>query len=261
MADQPAADHLPDEQLTAEDTVNRTSQAVLEFGRGWMMADTTVARSAELGLDGPLGFWANGRAGVLGDVDADLAAAAIGFMAPDLVRRHWETPCDLTHHDRTDAYAEAAAAWGRTVLAQMDEADVVRLGDLANRIADSAQASTGMLFAGWRALDQPSDPAGRATVALNVVREMRGGAHLSAAYGTGLGPHACIMSTDDPIRGGASWAETFGWASPHPQPDAERRAEAERVTTQICAPAYEALDQAERRDWVRLVTAARAAMD
>ncbi len=254
-------EQLAAEKLTAKDTINRTSQAVLEFGRGWMLADATVARSTELGLDGPLGFWVNGRAGVLGDVDADLAAAAIGFMAPELVRRHWETPSELTHQSRTDAYAEAAAAWGRTVMAQMNEPDLVRLGDLANRIAHSAQASTGMLFAGWRALDQPLDPAGRATVALNVVREMRGGAHLSAAYAAGLDPHACIMSTDDPVRGGASWAETFGWASPHPQPDAERRAEAERMTTDICAPAYEALDQVERRDWVRLVTAARAAMD
>lgn len=246
---------------TAAEALHHTAKPVLEFGRGWMLAEATVARSIELGLDGPLGFWANGRAGVLGEVDADLAAAAIGFMSPTMVRKHWETPCALSHGELADEYAGSAASWGRAMLADMDDPDLERLGDLANKIAAAADSSTGMLFAGWRALAQPDDPAGRATVALNVVREMRGGAHLSAAHAVGLGPHACIMSTDDPARGGASWAETFGWPAPHPTPDAERRLQAEAMTDVICLSAFEALDDDERHDWVRLVTRARAAMD
>lgn len=249
------------DKLTAEETIKRTAKAILEYGRAWMLDDDTVARSAELGLDGPLGFWTNGRAGVLGDVDADLASAAIGFMSPTMVRHHWETSCELNHGELAEEYALSAAAWGRKTLEGMDEADVVRLGDLADQIAQAADPSTGMLFAGWRKLAQPDDPAGRATVALNVIRELRGGAHLSAAHAVGLGPHACIMSTDDPVRGGTSWAETFGWPSPHPEPDPARRAEAERMTTQICLPPYEALSAEDRADFTRLMLAARAAMD
>ena len=43
---------------------------------------TRIAAGAELGLPEPFDFWVNGRAGVLGAVDADVAAAAICFMAP-----------------------------------------------------------------------------------------------------------------------------------------------------------------------------------
>jgi hypothetical protein len=249
------------EELIADDVMDRTAIPILEFGRGWMLSESTITRSTELGLDGPLGFWVNGRAGFLGDVDADVAAAAIGFMAPGMVRHHWETPCGLSHPELTDAYAEAAATWGRQVLADVPDGDLDRLAELCDRIADAATPSTGMLFAGWKHVARPDDAAGRVTVALNVVRELRGGAHLSAVHTVGLGPHGAIMSTDDPVRGGVPGAERFGWGDPHPEPDTEARAEAERLTSVICRPAFESLTQEERVDFVRLSTAARAAMD
>ena len=249
------------DELTADDVMDRTAVAVLEFGRGWMLDPTTIGRSAELGLDGPFGFWVNGRAGFLGDVDADVASSAIGFMAPAMVRHHWETECGRTHADLTEEYAASAAAWGRNVLAGIPSGDLDRLTDLCDRIADAAVPSTGTLFSGWRHVDRPDDPAGRATIALNVVRELRGGAHLSAVHAVGLGPHGAIMSTDDPIRGGVAGSERFGWGEPHPEPDPAARIEAERLTSAACRPAYESLDPDERTDFVRLVTAARAAMD
>ena len=104
----------------------------------------------------------------------------------------------------------------------------------------------------------PGDAAGDATVNLNVLREMRGGAHLSASHAAGLGPHATIMSTDDPIRGGASWAEGFGWTAPHPAGDQAARAEVEAMTTKATARAFESLSPEERREFAELVTQARA---
>jgi len=256
------SDNPTDEALSVEAAINRTAIPILEFGRAWMLAPETGRRALELGLDGGLGFWANGRAGVVGEADADVAAAAIGFMAPAMVRHHWNHRD--TGHSRSEItreYARVAVRFGRVALADLPELDLIRLTDLCNAVAEAALPSCGVLFAGWRRLPQPDDPAGAATVALNVLRELRGGAHLSAVHAVGIGPHGAIMAAPDPVRGGVAGAERFGWSAPHPEPDAQRRAGAERMTSEICRPAFEALDAAERADLVRLVDAARATLD
>jgi hypothetical protein len=66
------------------------------------------------------------------------------------------------------------------------------------------------------------------------------------------------MSVDDPVRGGADGAERFGWDSPHPESDTVARAFAEELTTTICAPAYDALDEEEGEAFVELMLALHA---
>ena len=207
-----------------------------------MAAEGTGAKNRDLGFDNPFGLWANGRAGVMGEVSADAAASAIGFMAPDLVRQLWGSrPDGMTAGDCSAVYADLAVAWGRETLADVDSAKLERLTELADRVADAALPSTGALFAGWRTMPRPDDPAGAATLALQVLRELRGGAHLAAVHAVGLGPHAAIMSVDDPVRGGVAGAARFGWSEPHPDPDPTRRSEAEVLTSRAVAPAFAAL--------------------
>ncbi len=79
---------------------------------------------------------------------------------------------------------------------------------------------------------------------------------MSACHAAGLGPHATIMSTDDPVRGGVNWSETFGWTAPHPDPNPQARAEVERMTNVAMAQAYEPLSADERNEFVQLVTEA-----
>jgi hypothetical protein len=252
---------------TAEPTVMATIAAtavpILEFGRSWMASPLAVERGGELGMPQGFGFWVNGRAGALGDVGPDVAAAAIGFMAPALVTKMWEgRPSSMSAMDAADAFAALAAEWSRPVLtAALNDDELTELVGLCDAVAEAALPSTGALFTGWRAMKRPGDPAGDAAVAMNVVRELRGGAHLIAAHAVGLGPHGSIMSTDDPIRGGSSWAEVFGWTEPHPEPKPDLRAAAEQMTDEICAPAYQALDGAQRQRFVALVERARAAID
>jgi len=239
--------------------VEQTATPILEIGRTWMLDDRTVARSAELGLDGPFGFWTLGRAGVLGDVDADLAAAAIGFMAPKRVRHFWESrPAGTDPRAVTDEYANAGATWAREALADVSSARLERLVDLSRRVIGEAQPSTGMLFAGWRLVGVPSDPSGATAVVLNTLRELRGGAHLSAVHAVGLGPLGAIMSTEDPVRGGESWASTFGWEAPLPARDPVRRRDAEEMTTMICRGAYSCLSADEGNEFVDLVSEVRS---
>lgn len=231
------------------------------FGRGFMTWPKTAERSAELGLAdaGMFGFWANGRAGVLGDVDATVAAAGIGFMAPAETARYWAArPAELSPWDAALAWFDCAARFGRETLAPMPEERIRRMSDLARKVIDGAGPSMGALFAGSTLIPLPGDAAGDATINLNVLREMRGGAHLSACHAAGLGPHATIMSTDDPVRGGVNWSEAFGWAAPHPDPDVNARTQVEAMTNTAMARVYESLTADERAEFVQLVTEAHA---
>lgn len=247
--------------MSPEEVVAATAKPILELGRAWIAAPPTAERAARLGLDAPFGFWVNGRAGVLGDVDADVAAAAIGFMDPGHVRRYWERrPSELSPARSTEEYLAAAGEWSLTALETLSDEALVDVADLARRVAAAAQPSVGVLFAGWRAVDPPDSPAAAATLALNVLREHRGGAHLSAVQAVGLGPVGAILAADDPVRGGAAGAERFGWSPPFPEADAARRSAAEEMTNTICVPAYAALDDDERTRFASVVVAAREAL-
>lgn len=248
--------------MTPGEIIAATATPILEFGRGWMTDPATAGRAGELGLELPFGFWVLGRAGALGDVGPDVAAAAIGFMYPPVVERYWSArPDGLEPLEVARAYAGAAAAWGRKVLAPMASTDLEELVVLSRRVADAALPSIGAIFAGWRALTGPDDPAGAATVALNVLRELRGGAHLAAVHAVGIGPLGALVAAPDQIRGGEAGARRFGWPEPFPEPDFDRRADAERITSLICEPAYAALAGAAGARFVELVVAARGLLD
>ncbi len=234
---------------------------VLEIGRAWMLADSTIERGALLGVDSFPTLWLHGRAGVLGEVDADVVAAAVGFVSSSMVRDLWEgnAPEGLSPAERSKEYVDACARWAEDAFADIPTADLQRVTELTARVVLLADASLGVLFAGWRRIELPVDPTGAAAVALNVLREMRGGAHLIAVHAVGLGPHGAIVSSDDPVRGGVAGAVRYGWGEPHPAADPEKRASAEMLTTLIASHPLDVLTGAERTELVELVTSLRAA--
>ncbi|MFN0089344.1 MAG: SCO6745 family protein [Acidimicrobiales bacterium] len=250
-------------EISAADAVAQASQPVLEFARGWLLNKETTRRGDELGLRKGRGFWVNGRAGVVGDVDADVACAAVGFMAPGKFREIWEDrPAGASSRELAAEYAQCCFAWARSgVLDAVPEARLARLTELTRRVVDAALPTTGALFAGWRAMPAPSDAPGAAALALHVLRELRGGAHITAVLASGMTPLDAAMSAPPP-RGGADWAADLGWAEPFPDPAglAEKRAAAEALTSSLVAPTYEALAPAERGELVDLVVEARAAI-
>ncbi len=233
---------------------------IVEIGRAWMVADQTLARGAELGMTEPLSFWVHGRAGVLGDVDADVAAAGIAFMASTRVRELWEgnAPAGLTPRERAAEYAAAAGRWADETFADVETAALERVTELSAHVALAADPSLGTLFAGWRRIELPPTPAGAAVVAINAIREMRGAAHIIAVHAVGLGPHGAIMSTDDPVRGGLAGAERFGWSDPHPAADSEKRANAELLTTLMASHPFDVLAEDDRSEYVELISGLRA---
>ena len=169
--------------------MSATGLDIAKIGSTWMMSPETAALGEASGLPGR-SFWACGRGGVLGDVDADVVSAAFGFVEPTLLRGLLAGRALNVSPAQAAAYfAEACCAWGSGHLGKVDDAKLNRLADLARKVAAASSPGVGALFAGWRAVPEPTtQPGGRAALALHVLREHRGGAHLSAVQAAGLTP-------------------------------------------------------------------------
>jgi hypothetical protein len=151
-------------------------------------------------------------------------------------------------------FAAACAEHGRRTLP--DDVDLAELAELAGRVVAAADPSGLALFAAWRAMPVPPDPKGAAAHHLNVLRELRGGAHAAAVLGHGLRPVEAAL-----VAGGPKHAAFLGHREPYPEVTDDvrcAREAAERSTTAIVAHAFAALDEAERERFVELVTAALA---
>ena len=250
---------------TIADQVERVLKPIQQFVRGWMIGPPNDRLAADLGMASGSDLWIVGRAGVLGDCDADVAASALAFLAPDRVRAAWEAlPDGLTHRKVADAYSELCCQWGSTELAKFDRARMERLDDLGRQISDAADLSAGALFAGWRAQPQPDDVNARVALTMHVLRELRGGAHIIAVNACGITPlEAVLASPAPPPRSGPVWAEHLGWTGPFADPSAAReaRAEAERLTSRMLVPIYGSIGDAALDEFAELVETTRNAID
>ena len=250
---------------TMADQVERVLKPIQQFVRGWMTGPSTDRLAAELGLRSGSDLWIVGRAGVLGDGDADVAAAGLAFLAPERVRAAWESlPDGLTHRQVADAYTALCCAWGATELARFDQARMGRLDDLGRRIADAADGSIGTVFAGWRAQPQPDDVNGRAALTVHVLRELRGCAHIAAIHACGMTAlDAVLTSPAAPPRTGPVWAEHLGWVGPFPDAEwaREPRMEAERLTSRILVPIFGSIGDSDLDEFAELVETTRNAID
>jgi hypothetical protein len=250
----------------AAEQVERVLKPIQQFVRGWMLGSRADARAAQLGLPSGEALWIVGRAGVLGDSDASVAAAGLAFMAPAFVRNFWDNlPADLSPHDVADEYSLLCQEWGTEALAQFDPVRMDRLDELGRRVADAADGSIGTVFAGTRALPQPTEVGARVALTMHVLRELRGAAHIVALHACGLIPLQAVMVSPAPApRSGAEWAKHLGWVEPFPEPtEAMRiaRLEAERLTSEILVPIYATLSSNELADFAEIVETTRNAID
>jgi hypothetical protein len=251
---------------TVAEQVERVLKPIQQFVRGWMMGARADARAAQLGLPCGEALWVVGRAGVLGDSDASVAAAGLAFLSPEFVRNFWDNlPADLSPHDVADEYSLLCQEWGTEVLSQFDADRMERLDALGRRVANAADGSIGTVFAGTRALPQPADVGARVALTMHVLRELRGAAHIVAIHACGLTPLQAIMvSPAAPPRTGAEWAGHLGWSAPFPEPtEAMRmsRVEAERLTSEILVPIYSTLSPEELADFTEIAETTRNAID
>jgi hypothetical protein len=251
--------------LTLSDQVERVLKPIQQFVRGWMTGPSTDALAAELGMRSGEDLWIVGRAGVIGDGDAAVAAAALGFLSVERVRSAWDSlPEGLTPRRAANAYTELCCRWGRNELARFEPERMRRMVELGRRVVDAAPGSLGVLFAGWRAQPRPDDVNADAALTMHVLRELRGGAHLIAIHACGLTPlDAILASPAAPPRSGPPWAEHLGWHGPFADWEWARqpRLDAERLTSKLLLPVYATLADDELDEFAEIVETTRNAID
>ena len=227
--------------------------SISAFGSTFMLDPAFYVVPSAQGFSG-IDFYVAGRGGVLGDVDADVVSAAFGFFSPAAVRSMWERGRTvMAPRDAANLFADGCAEWSRPhFTADIDYAEVA---ELARRIIAAMPVAGLPLFAAWRAVAAPTDPIGSAALALHVLRELRGGAHVIGEMAAGLSPIETLL-----VNGGEATAQLFGHRGPFPDvSDMREQWEAgERTTNAIVAIGFEALDADELHRFVELVTALHA---
>jgi hypothetical protein len=241
--------------LTARETASLAKGPVGNLGGQWMTQDAEEQLTTDLGLAGwQLYFIA--RHAPLGDVDPDVIAASAYFFPNAYLRTEWQaarllySPAEAFGH-----YLKLCHDWGRHELADFAEAD--RLSDLAARVIDAADVAGLPLFAGWRAVEVPSESGARLAHTMQVMREYHGAAHGVAVVSSGMTPLMAVLAN----RGGEDNALAYGWRPPFPvvtDGDRGQRADVEERTDDLAARAYEVLESTQRRELVDLLAQAHA---
>lgn len=251
---------------TVPETIERVFKPIQQFTRGWMMAPATEQYGADvLGLTRTRQFWVVGRGGVLGSCPAAVATGALAFHAPEHVSDAWDNlPEGVDHFTVAQHYAGRVAEWGDRVISQFDPDRMERLDTLGRRVIDAAPACLGAVFAGWRDLPEPDTVGARVAMTTQILREMRGAAHINAIVAVGLTPlDAILASTNAPPRTGPEYAERMGFVGPFRDPDEvrPRRLEAETITARILEPFFAVLSPDELADFGEIVETTRNAID
>jgi hypothetical protein len=236
--------------VTPEQTATAARPSIETLGGAWIKCPRTLRHARELGLSGWV-FTVTGRAGALGDVSPQVAAAALGLIAPDAVRDAFETARKVMPVPSIAIERMAQCCrWGRDELTGLP--GLPRFVVLTERLLREADASAMPLFAGWRGLPVPSDaPAERAGVSLYLLAELRSGAALPAFRAAGLSPVQALLSGPE----GEAAAVAYGWQPPFPQVGhlARRRVWADAVADRVVGQALTALTSVERDEWLELL--------
>jgi helix-turn-helix protein len=233
------------------DTARITTRAVkktVQAGGAFFFAPATIARGAELGLDG-VTLYIAGRGGVLGDVPDDAVVAAFHHFTHDTLIPRWAAAAKVSPPARTGAlYAECVRAWGRDHLADLP--DVERLADLTTRIVRANDlGGLAPLYSAWRAVPLSDDAPAALAHNLQTLREHRGGLHVLA-----LAAHR-IQPLEAQLAEGSPYVDFYGHQKPYPQVTADltaRREAAEVLTDELVAAAYAVLTEEESADFAAL---------
>lgn len=242
---------------STESTAVAVKDQIARLGGGFMRSREVAASAAEAGYRGWQMYFA-GRAGVLGDVDADVVTAATAFFPATFVRHAWEGARSVEPRTAAVArYADAAHGWGRRQLAGFSGA--TRLAELLDQVVAQAGVLAAPLAAGWRAVPLPADAPARVVHLAHVLREHRGAMHVVAVLAAGMHPLEAMVAGPDGVEG----ARYFGWREPFPVVDTAlgaARARVETDTDRLEAPTWDVLSADEAAECVRLLDAALRAV-
>ena len=245
--------------LTAQEAINQVAPIIGDLGSKFMLDKATMDAATEAGYGHPFALYFLGRGGVLGDVDADVIVAAFAFFEPGMVRTMWDMARQTADVDAAvKQYAGLCAKYGETHLGAIKGLE--QFNELAEKVIDSVDVSGLSLFAGWRKVARPSNPAARAYQNIHVMREWRGSAHICAVAAAGVTPQQAIITGAPNAEAGVATAQAFGWAGDCGDLShlAKTREAIEQATTAMQVPAFSALSGSELAEFVELVQAIKA---
>jgi len=231
----------------------RTRPAVTALSANFMLDGATYAVGGDAGFEG-MDFYGAGRAGVLGEVSADVVAASFVFFNPTVVEGAWEGSREvMPRAAAAELFAGCLVTWADAHLD--DDVDWARLAELAGKIVDSASVGGAPVFAGWRALPVPAAPKAAALHQLNALRELRMARHGGAVMAMGLDVGAVVCHASPHM------APIFGWDGTAVPDDLPAKwDEAEALTNQATEHDYAVLTADEADEFAALCEAATSAV-
>jgi hypothetical protein len=220
--------------------IMRATEPIGSIGAVFYFHPDTIAAGKQAGLDG-FRFYALGRGGVLGDVEAGVVHASFGYFHTGLIDKIWNSAKEvMAPRDAARLYMECAHKLGRAKFSEIDGLD--GFVDAATQVINHVEGASMPLFAGVRAEPVPSDAPAAAIHQAMVLREMRGSMHLLALTACGVPtPIAHAVKRPGDVA-------MFGYDETPEVTDADRANwhRAEELTDELLTPAYASLsdDQA-----------------
>ena len=227
--------------MTPEEVASATATPVGALGRSYFFADVVRETMAESGFTGLPGY-VGARGGVLGDVDADVVVSAFALFNPAIVEMGWnQTKEQGSPTDAAAAFAVGLGRWANDTFGHLDGLD--EFAAAARTVFDAAVPMSQALYAGWRAMPVPDDPATATALALQILRELRFGFHVHALSAVGMAPVEAVVA-----QAGPQQAQMFGWSEPFPDPESLKAVhrQAEEITSARMNQVYEAIDADQR---------------
>ena len=214
---------------------------IAAMGRSYFAADAVGQALGEAGFSG-LARYIGARGGVLGDVSTDVVVSGFALFHPAMIETGWnQTKEQGSPPDAATAFAVGIGGWAADTFGHLDG-----LGDFAaaaRTVFDATEPRSQALYAGWRAMPVPDDPAAATGLAIQVLRELRFGFHVHGLSAVGLAPVEAIIAQANPQQ-----AQFFGWSEPFPDPEPlkNKHRQAEEITSARMAEAYESIDADQR---------------
>lgn len=227
--------------MTPEEVAAATSTPIAALGRSYFFADAVRETLAESGFTGLSGY-VGGRGGVLGDVATDVMVSAFALFNPGFIEMGWsQTKEQGSPSDAAAALAAGTGQWATDTFGHLDGLDDFATATRA--VFDAAEPMSQALYAGWRAMPVPDDPAAATGLAIQILRELRFGFHVHALSAVGMTPVEAVIA-----QAGPQQAQIFGWSEPFPDPEPLKAVhrQAEEMTSARMNEVYEAIDADQR---------------
>jgi hypothetical protein len=241
--------------VTPEQAAAAVKPGLLGLVAAFAESPQTLRRARLMGLSG-WAYHVAARAGALGDVRPEIAAAAMGFIAPEAVIDGWEAAAkQIPPVDVATWHLRELCRWGVENLGGFPR--LGRLVELTHRVAAAADYTGMPLFAAWRAMPVLDDaPGALAATALYQLHEHVRGAQVVAVRASGLTALEAILAGPE----GETGAVAFGWQPPYPAtgPLVRRVMWAESICDSLAGQAYRTLDRGERIELVGLLESLHA---